>query len=61
MKEIDDLKRERHDNILFELVAVKHSTKKEKLLATKRREKLEQQGLVKDAEKKARIGVMNLI
>ena len=52
MKQIVDLKRERHD-ILSKLVAVKHSTKKEKLLATKRSEKLEQQ--VKDAEKKARI------
>ena len=35
---------------------MKHSTKKEKLLATERSEKLEQQ--VKDAEKKARIAVM---
>ena len=55
MKEIDYLKRERH-GLLSELVAVKHSMKKEKPLATERSEKLEQH--VKDAEKKARIAVM---
>ena len=55
MKEIDDLKRERH-GLLSKLVAVKHSMKKEKLLATERSEKLEQH--VKDAEKKARIAVI---
>ena len=55
MKEVDDLKRERH-GLLYKLVAMKHSMKKEKLLATERSEKLEQH--VKDAEKKARIAVM---
>ena len=55
MKEIEELKKERHE-ALRELVAMKYSMKKEKLLAIERSEKLEQQ--VKEAEKKARIAVM---
>ena len=55
MKEIEVLKRERYE-AFRELVEMKYSMKKEKLLVIERCEKLEQQ--VKEAEKKARIAVM---